>query len=99
MRDNPLGNGVTVAYQISGYPVDISELVSQLPPFLIRLFPGTSDGFARLFAGARLAFTASHAHARFWISERLIESLAMSSPRTVLKICQCLALTNADKRG
>ena len=51
-----MGNGVTVAYQISGYPVDISELVSQLPPFLIRLFPGTSDGFARLFAGARLAF-------------------------------------------
>jgi hypothetical protein len=28
-----LGNGVTVAYQIFGYPVDVAEVVSQLTPF------------------------------------------------------------------
>jgi hypothetical protein len=35
-----LGNGVTVAFQISGYPVDLIQPFLQTSPFLNRLFPG-----------------------------------------------------------
>jgi hypothetical protein len=42
-----MGNGVTVAYRTLGYLVDLIQPVSQPYPFLIRLFPGTPDTFAR----------------------------------------------------
>jgi hypothetical protein len=49
---NNLGNGVTVAYRVLGLAVEIPEMVLQLSPFLVRLFPGTSEPFAKLPAGA-----------------------------------------------
>jgi hypothetical protein len=45
-----LGNGVTVAHLLSGYAVEISHLVLQTPYILIRLFPATSETFAKLFS-------------------------------------------------
>jgi hypothetical protein len=42
-----LGNGVTVAFQILAYFIDFAQVVLQNTFFLIRLFPGTPDTFAR----------------------------------------------------
>jgi hypothetical protein len=47
---NPLGNGVTVAYRFLGQVVDIAKVVLQSTPILIRLFPVTSETFAKLYS-------------------------------------------------
>jgi hypothetical protein len=43
-------NGVTVAYRFLGQVVDIAKVVLQTPSILIRLFPVTSETFAKLFS-------------------------------------------------
>src|ERR1700734_2434003 len=53
ISNTSVGNGVTVAFQILGYRVEILQPFYQTPPFLIRLFPGTSSSFARKFAPVR----------------------------------------------
>jgi hypothetical protein len=47
ISNTSVGNGVTVAFQIFGYSVEILRPFYQTLPFLIRLFPGTSSPFAR----------------------------------------------------
>ena len=45
-----MGNGVTVAQRLSAYAVEIPYIVLQPPYILIRLFPATSETFAKLFS-------------------------------------------------
>jgi hypothetical protein len=41
------GDGVTVAYRVLGYLVDIIHPVLQKPPIFVRRFPAASRGLAR----------------------------------------------------
>jgi hypothetical protein len=43
-----VGNDVTVAHRVLGQAVDIPKVVLQCHPILIRLFPATSEQFAKL---------------------------------------------------
>jgi hypothetical protein len=46
-----VGNGVTVAYRVLGYPFDFAKVVLQPTPILVRLFPAISERFAKPSAG------------------------------------------------
>jgi hypothetical protein len=59
---NPLRNGVTVAYRFLGQAIDFTKVVSQPTSVLIRLFPATSDPFAKL--KKRSAAAAQHSIGR-----------------------------------
>jgi hypothetical protein len=50
-----LGNGVTVAYQIFGYPVDVAEVVSQLTPFWSGCFRAHPTGLLDFLQARDLA--------------------------------------------
>jgi len=43
----PSGNGVTAAQRLLGQAIDIAEAVLQTTPLSNRLFPGTSEPFAK----------------------------------------------------
>jgi hypothetical protein len=53
-----VGNGVTVAYRFLGQAVDIAKVVLQITHISIRLFPGTSEAFAKPFT-ARVGASAT----------------------------------------
>ena len=42
--------GISIAQRLSGLAVEISHLVLQTPSILIRLYPVTSETFAKLFS-------------------------------------------------
>jgi hypothetical protein len=56
--EQSLGNGVTVVYRFLGQAVDIAKVVLQTTHISIRLFPGTSEAFAKPFT-ARVGASAT----------------------------------------